>query len=331
VKIRGNFKAYVQIKSLAKKISGDLIYASKPLLSSFGVGLLNQLNTKKPVILDIDDWQMGFIKESYKNSSLIQCLKAICFSTLFLYRVDSFWNNVIYEKLAYIATDITVSGRFLQKKFGGEVIWHARDAKAFDPDNFNKNMLRKNCKIDADKKVVMFLGTPTPHKGVEDLMKAININKNKSIVLIVVGIGDDYYSKIFYKRAKELLGDRFIGIGLQPFKSIPNYLAMADLIVIPQRKNFATIGQVPAKVFDAMALAKPIIATNVSDLSEILEGCGYIVEPENPIKLSETIQAVLDNVKEAEEIGWKARQKLISTYCWDVAEINLVNLLKKYG
>jgi len=31
-----------------------------------------------------------------------------------------------------------------------------------------------------------------------------------------------------------------------------------------------------------MAKAKPIIATNVSDIPEILVGCGWIVEPENP-------------------------------------------------
>jgi len=40
---------------------------------------------------------------------------------------------------------------------------------------------------------------------------------------------------------------------------------MGDVVIIPQRENFATLGQMPAKVFDAMAMAKPTIATNVSD------------------------------------------------------------------
>lgn len=79
-----------------------------------------------------------------------------------------------------------------------------------------------------------------------------------------------------------------------------------------------------------MAMAKPIIATNVSDLPEILDECGWIVEPEKPKELAKTIQYVLDNPKEAEEIGWKARQKCIEKYSWDAMEKVLVKVFGKY-
>ncbi len=90
------------------------------------------------------------------------------------------------------------------------------------------------------------------------------------------------------------------------------YLAVTDLVVIPQRRNIATIGQASAKIFDAMAMAKPIIATNVSYLPEILNGCGLIVEPENSAQLSRAIKYLLNNSVEAKEIGRKARQKCIN-------------------
>ncbi|GAJ23662.1 unnamed protein product, partial [marine sediment metagenome] len=90
---------------------------------------------------------------------------------------------------------------------------------------------------------------------------------------------------------------------MQPFEKVPEFLAMADVVVIPQKRNLSTIGQVPAKVFDAIAMAKSIIATNVSDLAEILNGCGWIVEPENPEQLAETIQYVLDHPDKAAEMG----------------------------
>ena len=51
----------------------------------------------------------------------------------------------------------------------------------------------------------------------------------------------------------------------------------------------------PAKVFDAMAMAKPIIATNVSDLPEFLDGCGWTVAPEKPKQLADTIQYVFNH------------------------------------
>ena len=44
-------------------------------------------------------------------------------------------------------------------------------------------------------------------------------------------------------------------------------------------------------------MAKPIIATNVSDIPEILDGCGWFAEPENPKQLVETIQHVFDHPK----------------------------------
>ena len=69
VKIYGRFKPYWQVRELTRKIDGDVIYASKPLLTSFGVGLLKKLFNGKPLILDINDWQMGFVRECYRNLS----------------------------------------------------------------------------------------------------------------------------------------------------------------------------------------------------------------------------------------------------------------------
>lgn len=65
-----------------------------------------------------------------------------------------------------------------------------------------------------------------------------------------------------------------------------------------------------------MALAKPMIATNVSDIPEILDSCGWIVEPENPRQLAEMIQHVFEHPVEAKEKGLKAREKCKREYSW---------------
>ena len=331
VKISGRLKPYWQIGKLIKKIDGDVIYASKPLLTSFGIGLWKKFISKKPLILDIDDWQRGLVKENYNGLSIYRRFRFIASSTLYFYNTGSYWNNLINEKLIHFADEITVSNNFVEKKFGGTIIWHARDIDIFNPEKYNKKLLREKYEISDSKKIVMFFGTPRVHKGVEILINAMNMIKNKNIVLFIVGIGDnDNYGKKLTKTAKDMLGDKYKGFGIQPFEIIPEFLAIADVVVIPQKRNFATIGQVPAKVFDAMAMAKPIIATNVSDLPEILDGCGWIVEPENPEQLAQTIKYVLDNPGEAVEMGWKARQKCIEKYSWNVMERILLNIFKKY-
>jgi len=331
VKIFGRLKPYWQIGELIKKIDGDIIYASKPLFSSFGIGLVKKVLKKKPLILDMDDWQMGFVRENYSRLSIYRRFRFIASSTLYFYSLGSYWNNLINEKLIHFADKISISNNFLKEKFGGTIIWHGRDTDNFDPQKYNKKLLREKYKINDSKKVIMFLGTPREHKGVEILINAVSMIKNKNVVLFVVGIGDnDSYSKKLTKTAKEMLGDKYRGFGIQPFKKIPEFLAIADVVVIPQKNNFATIGQVPAKVFDAMAMAKPIIATNVSDLPEILNECGWIIEPENLEQLAQTIKYVLDNLGDAVEMGWKARKKCIEKYSWDTMEEILVKIFKKY-
>jgi glycosyltransferase involved in cell wall biosynthesis len=332
VKIRGRFKPYWQIRELAKKIDGDVVYASKPLFTSFGIGLLKKLFNNKPLILDIDDWQMGFMKENYSNLSFTHRFYYLAASALYFYNMGSYWNNLFGEKLSHLADEITVSNNFLKEKFSGTIVWHGRDTEAFNPRKFNREQLREKYQIEKTKKVVMFFGTLRPHKGIEDLINAINSIKNQGILLVIVGV--DYknlYCLNLVETAKKRLGkERFVDFGLQPFEKVPEFLGMADIVVIPQKRNFATVGQVPAKVFDAMAMAKPIIATNVSDLHEILDGCGWIVEPESPEQLVETIQYVLDNPEEAEEIGWKARRKCIDKHSWDAMEKVLVEVFRKY-
>ncbi len=211
------------------------------------------------------------------------------------------------------------------------IVWYGRDTSALNPTKFDKYLLRQKYGIDKENKIVMFFGTPRPHKGIEDLVEAINLIKNKNAMLVIVGFDDrDQYCKNLIKTVKKILMERVKIFGLQSFKRIPELLSVADIIVIPQRRSYSTIGQIPAKVFDAMAMAKPIIATNVSDLPDILNGCGWIVEAGNPGQLGRMIQYVMDNPEKAIEIGWKARQKCIERYSWDIMEKTLAGVIANY-
>ena len=64
---------YRQLNDLAKRIDADAVYASKPLLASFGLGLLTKLRGHVPEVLDIDDWEIGFIKSFNANQSATAC------------------------------------------------------------------------------------------------------------------------------------------------------------------------------------------------------------------------------------------------------------------
>ncbi|UCH12357.1 MAG: glycosyltransferase [Candidatus Omnitrophota bacterium] len=330
IKLKGRFKAYWQLKEISKKITGDIIYVHKPLFINLGVGLVKKIFDKKPLVIDIDDWEMGFVKDSLNNLSFLRRLKFLIRSTLFLYKIDSYWNVLFGEKLVRCVDDITVSNHFLQRKFSATIIRHGKDTDVFAPEKFDNGFYRSRYGIEESKKVVMFFGTPMVHKGIEDLIKAVALIKNKDTVFIFVGADGGEYCQKLIKEAEKILPNNFRKFEQQPFGKIPEFLTMADVIVIPQRRNTATVGQIPAKLFDAMAMSKPIVATDVSDVHEILDECGWVIEPGQPVLLARTIQQVLGNPGEAQRKGKKAREKCVKMYSWAMMEETLTRIFGKY-
>lgn len=91
---------------------------------------------------------------------------------------------------------------------------------------------------------------------------------------MLIGMDERQYSKELALYAFKYLGSKNVRIiGPRPYSEVSEYLAATDLVVVPQRRNIATIGQASAKIFDAMEMTIPIAATDVNDLLEILDGC----------------------------------------------------------
>src|SRR3972149_4841896 len=95
-------------------------------------------------------------------------------------------------------------------------------------------------------------------------------------------------------------------IGAIAFHEVPMYLGAADIVAVPQRQSSDTRGQVPAKIFDAMALGRAVISTPVSMIPEILDGCGVLVPPGNVAALAEAMARLADHPDEAAALGRRA-------------------------
>ena len=72
---------------------------------------------------------------------------------------------------------------------------------------------------------------------------------------------------------------------------------MVQPIIPKRRKSFALVGQIPVKIINAIAMGKPIISTNISDILKVLKGCGWIIEPNDPNNLAEMIKSVLSIIR----------------------------------
>jgi glycosyltransferase involved in cell wall biosynthesis len=300
------------IPHLLRLIDGDVIYASKPRPTSFGLGLLARARRRRPLILDVDDWELGFLYRSGFWGRVGRALN--------LGNPNGLPWTWAVERLVPAADALTVASRFLQRRFGGVLVPHVRDTDAWDPARHDRAAARAALGV-ADRHVVMFLGTPRGYKGVEDLVEAVRLLDDR-VVLVLAGVDP-----------ASGWGSRWGGsprirvVGEVPFDDVPRFLVAADVVAVPQRATMDTVGQVPAKLIDAMAMARPIVATDVSMIPEILDGCGVVLPPSDPPALAKAIEQLLADPARADDLGRRARQRCIVHYSFAAARAALFPLI----
>lgn len=303
---------------LLSMITGDVVFARKPRMTSFGLGLIHRLRTDTPLLLDIEDWEVG-LHLSYQSK-----IRAGLTGIPKIVDLNSFYPTVLMESLASSADGITVSNSFLQQKFGGQMLPHVRDTSLFDPARFDTTTHRRELGIPQDEILVMFTGTPRPHKGVLELVKAVDSLDRDDVTAIIVGAGDTEY----VREIERVGGDSVRMFPPQPFDEVPRWVAMADIVAAPQRQTPGLNGQIPAKVFDAMAMGKPVVATSISDLPDMLEDCGVLVDEPTPSSLATALGILVNNLEQREEYGRKARQRAVENYSVDAYAPVLNELLE---
>src|SRR5256884_706063 len=152
------------LAALARLADGDVLYASKPRPTSFGIGLLARRQRPRPLLLDIDDWELGFFYRSGAWGRLGRSLN--------LANPNGLPWTWLMERLVPLASGLTVASRFLEARFGGTLLPHVRDTELWAPGRFDAAAGRAALGA-GNRRIVMFLGTARAYKGVEDLVAAV--------------------------------------------------------------------------------------------------------------------------------------------------------------
>ncbi len=197
-----------------------------------------------------------------------------------------------------------------------------RDTDAWDPRRYDQDAARQALGI-VGKQIVMFLGTPRSYKGIDDLIEAVR-RLGDDVVLVLIGADPTSEAT---QRWRELAWVKMIGH--IPFDALPRYLIAADVVAVPQRATTDTLGQVPAKIFDAMALARPVVATSVSMIPEILQDCGIVVPPGDVAALVDGLRRILADRDAAERLGQRGRERCIAEYSFTAARARLFPLFER--
>jgi glycosyltransferase involved in cell wall biosynthesis/SAM-dependent methyltransferase len=302
-----------EVKTLAQQQKYDFVYVSKPRFPSLFLGMLIKQYSECPLILDIDDHELSFFKNQNKLSfkELENCSETPEFDKLY----SEIWTRFSEELIPH-ADFLTVSNIALQHRYGGILVRHGRDEKIFDPKLYARKKIRQEFGYDDSDEVILFLGTPRPHKGIFRIADALEKIDDPKLALCIIGtINDQKILKRFenYQKARIDFHDN------QPWERLPELIFIADLICILQEPNSAISEyQIPAKLTDAMAMNIPVIVTKVPPLLDLIAAKSVIAISEDDSSLVEAIEKFLKNKKYFLSSYLEGRPTFLSEFSYKV-------------
>lgn len=261
-------------------------------------------------------------------------------SKLFIYEIHSFPGKpVFYKRIWSRAHKIITITLALKKKiieYGiseGKIMvaCDAVDLTAFNAVYEEKNDLRMELELPRDNFLIGYIGkfkTLEMEKGIKTMIESLTM-LDKSNQMVFVG-GEDLEIKEY-----KIIANRFnvlpqcVFISYQPYAKIIKYMKAMDALVIPfpNYRHYAFYAS-PLKLFEYMASGRPIIASDLPALREILNN-------ENALFFragdAADLAKVVKMLKSSKTLGLHlSRQALadVKEYTWEKRARNILNFIK---
>ena len=167
--------------------------------------------------------------------------------------------------------------------------------------------------------IVGYAGHLYPWKGVDVLLRALSALPDAQ-GLIVGGFEAEPDLTHLRRLSAELgLSERVTFTGWVRPSEVPRLLRDATVLVLPNRATTVSARYTsPLKLFEYLALGKPIVASDLPALREVLrdQENAILVPPDRPVALAAALREVLDDPELAERLGRGARADA-PQYSWD--------------
>ena len=251
------------------------------------------------------------------------------FKKRFVYEVHSFPRHVaLYRRIWKKAHKIIVITSALKNLVIKEGIPEnkiliapdAVDLKIFESINADKDELRAELNLPKDSFLVGYVGkfkTLEMEKGIKTMIEALPLSGNETKMVFVGGEESEIKEyKMFSNRFNVL--PQCIFISYQPHAKVIRYIKAMDALVIPfpNKPHYAFYAS-PLKLFEYMASGRPIIASSLPALREILNDKNALFfKPDDAPDLARAIKML----KSSQMLGYHLSQQALADvreYTWD--------------
>jgi phosphatidyl-myo-inositol dimannoside synthase len=171
--------------------------------------------------------------------------------------------------------------------------------------------------------LLVFLGRLVDEKGVEDLLRAVALLRDRlpDTTALIVGDGQD---RVDLEHCAAALGirDRLTFTGWIDSGAVPAYLAAADAFIGPSRR--AANGWVEAQgltLIEAMSTGVPVIATRLGGVPDavIHERTGLLVDERSPEQIADAVCRLQSNSALAPALTSRARAHVVRNFSRDAS------------
>ena len=173
------------------------------------------------------------------------------------------------------------------------VIYCGIDYDLFSPEKADAGAVRRKLNMDDDF-IYMYYGRPGISKGVEYLVQAVPLIaqeiSNSKLLLLLADDPKDRYENIVHMIKDLNIADSVILLASVPRSELPGYIAASDCVVVPSLSE--GFGYTAA---EACAMGKPVVASNVASLPEVVSGRYILIEPGNPEAIAKAVKSVYNN------------------------------------
>jgi glycosyltransferase involved in cell wall biosynthesis len=163
------------------------------------------------------------------------------------------------------------------------------DLSVFRPRD--RTEARNRLGIETGTEAVLYVGRLDARKGLRELVHAASLLQPTRSQLHVYVVGDGPDRPLIEKSIRTYGACAFVHLvhGCS-FQEVSNWLAAADVFTLPSYMEGC-----PNTVMEALACGRPVVATSVGGIPEILnEQCGLLIPPRDSHALAEALRSALE-------------------------------------
>jgi colanic acid biosynthesis glycosyl transferase WcaI len=191
-----------------------------------------------------------------------------------------------------------------------------------------ENEIRVELGIGADEFVATYVGTLGMAHALSSVIRTAALTAEEPIHYLFVGEGAERDD--LEREAARLGLTNVTFMGGQPRERIPSILSASDAVIVHLKDDplFSTV--IPSKIFEAMAVARPIVLAVKGESAGIVSGAaaGIVVGPEAPEELAAALRRLRAEPELAETLGENGRKAAEVDFSRRAAAEMMLEMLK---